>query len=84
MCCIATSTRVVRAQTHEPRLVHPLLPFPPIVARACACLPAQVMSRSGDECVVATTDQWYLSYGEEDWKQRVQAHMHSENFTAYK
>jgi leucyl-tRNA synthetase len=22
------------------------------------------MSRSGDECVVALTDQWYLSYGE--------------------
>lgn len=42
------------------------------------------MSRSGDECVVATTDQWYLSYGEEDWKQRVQAHLHSQDFTAYK
>lgn len=41
------------------------------------------MSRSGDECVVATTDQWYLSYGEEDWKQRVATHIHSENFTAY-
>ena len=22
------------------------------------------MSRSGDECVVALTDQWYLEYGE--------------------
>ncbi len=44
----------------------------------------QVMSRSGDECVVATTDQWYLSYGEEDWKARVQAHLHSDNFTAYR
>ncbi len=28
----------------------------------------QVMSRSGDECVVALTDQWYLTYGEEQWK----------------
>ena len=28
----------------------------------------QVMSRSGDECVVALTDQWYLTYGEDHWK----------------
>lgn len=28
----------------------------------------QVMSRSGDECVVALCDQWYLDYGEEQWK----------------
>ncbi|CAI2172928.1 4836_t:CDS:10 [Funneliformis geosporum] len=27
-----------------------------------------VMSRSGDECVVALCDQWYLDYGEEEWK----------------
>ena len=27
----------------------------------------QVISRSGDECVVALTDQWYLTYGEEQW-----------------
>ena len=26
-----------------------------------------VMSRSGDECIVALTDQWYLTYGEEEW-----------------
>ena len=25
------------------------------------------MSRSGDECVVALTDQWYLTYGEDEW-----------------
>lgn len=24
--------------------------------------------RSGDECVVALCDQWYLDYGEEEWK----------------
>ena len=24
----------------------------------------QVISRSGDECVVALTDQWYITYGE--------------------
>lgn len=28
----------------------------------------KVMSRSGDECVVALTDQWYLLYGEDEWK----------------
>ncbi|KAL6513845.1 hypothetical protein OROHE_019301 [Orobanche hederae] len=28
----------------------------------------KVMSRSGDECVVALTDQWYLTYGESSWR----------------
>jgi leucyl-tRNA synthetase len=27
-----------------------------------------IKSRSGDECVVALMDQWYLDYGEENWK----------------
>lgn len=27
-----------------------------------------VQSRSGDDCVVALTDQWYLEYGEEEWR----------------
>ncbi|KAK7202742.1 hypothetical protein BZA70DRAFT_284843 [Myxozyma melibiosi] len=27
-----------------------------------------VMSRSGDECVVSLEDQWYMDYGEEEWK----------------
>ena len=26
-----------------------------------------VVSRSGDTCVVALTDQWYLTYGEDEW-----------------
>uniref|UniRef100_A0A452YVY9 Methionyl/Leucyl tRNA synthetase domain-containing protein n=1 Tax=Aegilops tauschii subsp. strangulata TaxID=200361 RepID=A0A452YVY9_AEGTS len=30
----------------------------------------KVMSRSGDECVVALTDQWYITYGEVEWKQK--------------
>eukprot|EP00958_Prasinococcus_capsulatus_P021408 scaffold2910_cov390-Prasinococcus_capsulatus_cf.AAC.23 len=30
------------------------------------------MSRSGDECVVALTDQWYLLYGEEEWRDLTQ------------
>ncbi|ONI14318.1 hypothetical protein PRUPE_4G275400 [Prunus persica] len=27
-----------------------------------------VVSRSGDECVVAQTEQWYIFYGEAEWK----------------
>ena len=27
-----------------------------------------ILSRSGDECVIALMDQWYLDYGEEKWK----------------
>lgn len=30
----------------------------------------QVLSRSADECVVALCDQWYLDYGEENWKKQ--------------
>ena len=32
-----------------------------------------VMSRSGDLCVVALTDQWYLTYGEEKWRAQGEA-----------
>lgn len=43
-----------------------------------------VMSRSGDECVVAHLDQWYLTYGAEDWKNRVLEHVSNpETFEAY-
>ncbi|KAJ3589814.1 hypothetical protein NHX12_010655 [Muraenolepis orangiensis] len=28
----------------------------------------QIMSRSGDQCVVALCDQWYLDYGDVEWK----------------
>lgn len=27
-----------------------------------------IMSRSGDSCIVSLEDQWYLDYGEENWK----------------
>ena len=27
-----------------------------------------VLSRSGDDCVIALMDQWYLNYGEPAWK----------------
>ncbi|XP_062909230.1 leucine--tRNA ligase, cytoplasmic isoform X1 [Mobula hypostoma] len=30
----------------------------------------QIISRSADECVVALCDQWYLDYGEENWKKQ--------------
>lgn len=32
---------------------------------------SKIISRSGDECVVALCDQWYLNYGEEIWKNNV-------------
>lgn len=35
----------------------------------------EVISRTGDECVVALCNQWYLAYGEEDWKGSVLAHV---------
>lgn len=28
----------------------------------------KVVSRSGDDCIVSLMDQWYLDYGEENWK----------------
>lgn len=31
-----------------------------------------VISRSGDECVVALVDQWYLDYGEAGWKKQAE------------
>lgn len=32
----------------------------------------KVISRSGDECVVALCDQWYLEYGEPVWRENVE------------
>lgn len=29
-----------------------------------------IISRSGDECVVAFTDQWFITYGEDSWRQK--------------
>lgn len=42
-----------------------------------------VMSRSGDECVVALTDQWYLAYGDPEWMQEVMDHVQSDRFNGY-
>ncbi|RVW60042.1 Leucine--tRNA ligase, cytoplasmic [Vitis vinifera] len=39
----------------------------------------KVISRSGDECVVALTDQWYITYGEPEWKQKAEECLASMN-----
>lgn len=31
----------------------------------------KVISRTGDECVVAMCDQWYVEYGEKEWREKV-------------
>lgn len=33
---------------------------------------SSVVSRSGEECIVAFCDQWYLDYGEEKWKAKAE------------
>eukprot|EP00928_Gymnodinium_smaydae_P070755 TRINITY_DN54527_c0_g1_i1.p1 TRINITY_DN54527_c0_g1~~TRINITY_DN54527_c0_g1_i1.p1 ORF type:complete len:1295 (+),score=401.68 TRINITY_DN54527_c0_g1_i1:2-3886(+) len=43
----------------------------------------KVVGRSGDECVVAGVDQWYLKYGEADWKKQVEEHLNSDKFNCY-
>ena len=43
----------------------------------------EVISRSGDECVVALCDQWFLNYGEETWKNFCKEHVKSPNFQGY-
>lgn len=35
----------------------------------------QIISRSGDECVVALCDQWYLDYGESKWRAETQKNL---------
>lgn len=37
----------------------------------------RVVSRSGNECVVALADQWYLKYGEPEWQAQVRDHVQS-------
>lgn len=45
---------------------------------------SRVVSRTNDECVVASTDQWYLVYGEESWSAAVKKHvLNRETFNAY-
>ena len=43
-----------------------------------------VLSRTNDKCVVAFLDQWYLTYGEEEWRDAVLKHVESKKtFSAY-
>lgn len=42
-----------------------------------------VISRSGNECVVALADQWYEEYGEPKWQSEVRNHVTSSNFDTY-
>jgi leucyl-tRNA synthetase len=42
-----------------------------------------VMSRSGDECVVAELDQWYLKYGHDEWRGATEAWVKGGGFNAY-
>jgi len=45
---------------------------------------SKVVSRTGDECIVAAIDQWYLAYGEEEWRDLVYKHVSNpETFNAY-
>lgn len=43
----------------------------------------KVVSRSGDECIVAYIDQWFIPYGEEEYKKKVIEHINSEEFDSY-
>lgn len=43
----------------------------------------KVTARSGEPCVVAFCDQWYLKYGEPNWQKQILDHVKSENFNAY-
>ena len=42
-----------------------------------------VNNRIGEECVVALVDQWYLKYGEEQYKEFVLNHVRSDKFNPY-
>lgn len=36
---------------------------------------SQVISRSGDECIVSLEDQWYTDYGEETWRAQAEENL---------
>jgi leucyl-tRNA synthetase len=42
-----------------------------------------VISRTGEECIVALTDQWYIPYGEPDWQALVSGHLHGSQFNGF-
>ncbi|XP_046391331.1 leucine--tRNA ligase, cytoplasmic [Ischnura elegans] len=39
----------------------------------------KIMSRSGDECVVALCNQWYLDYGDKNWKAEAERALNNMN-----
>ena len=43
----------------------------------------EVLSRTGDSCIVALVDQYLLQYGEESWKNKVKEHIESADFQTY-
>jgi len=42
-----------------------------------------IVGRSGDECVIALIDQWYLKYGEDTWRKTIENHIQSDKFDTY-
>lgn len=45
---------------------------------------SEVISRSNDVCVVALDNQWYIDYGEPEWKQQVKDHIQDMEFYSEK
>lgn len=44
---------------------------------------SEIISRTGDTCIVAYCYQWFLKYGEDEWREFVREHLSSDNFNAY-
>ncbi len=42
-----------------------------------------VKNRMGEPCIVALVDQWFITYGEENWQKIVMDHVKSDDFNAY-
>jgi len=83
------TTGIMRVGPHSGKKVSDAKPIikNEMIEAGQACLyfepESKVVSRTGDECVVAATDQWYLEYGETSWCEAVKKHVFSENFNAY-
>ena len=43
----------------------------------------KVVSRSGDECVVALCDQWYINYGKKEQLEKLKEYVQSSDFNGY-
>jgi len=37
-----------------------------------------IISRTGDKCIVASCYQWFMNYGEDEWKEFVRSHLLSD------